>query len=203
MLKRRELGEAGFTLIEVIIVMAISSALLVIVLVGQRGLRSRAQFDAAVNKLVATVGEARTEATAGVNIVGSGDGTNVCPGGPAGQYVFAGVAWTADNSLPGSPLKIDYYRALPGVTACVFQTRSISLPAPLTVNAPGGRMLFVRDDQGGLAVCPVNNLGTNVIPSFRDGSCATGTLTLNLSDAPDPHISQVIIDQSGLARRVN
>lgn len=194
--------ERGFTLMETIIVMAISMLLLSMVLVGQRGLRSRAQFDAAVNKLVATVADARTQATSGVNIVGAGDGSNGCLGGPAGQYVFAGVMWTADNSLPGSPLKMEYYKANPGVVACKFQTQAIGLPAPLTVSS-GGRVMFVRNDQGGMSVCPTTSLAANgELPSFRSGVCSTGSLTLQLSDA-DGHSSRVIIDASGLARRVN
>lgn len=205
---------AGFTLVEIVIVVAISSALLVIVLAGQRGLRSRAQFDAAVNKMVSTVGDANTQASAGVNIIGSGDGTNRCSGGPAGQYVFAGMVWTADNSLPGSPIKHDYYKVgpvkadgpEPGVVACIFDTRPVSLPAPVTVNAPGGRVLMLRNNNGSLDVCQANNPTANPAPSFQAGACvapfARGTLTLNLSDT-DGHVSQVLIEQSGLARRQN
>jgi hypothetical protein len=151
---------------------------------------------------VATVSDAHNQATAGVNIVGSGDGvTAACPGGGApGTFVFAGIAWTADSGLPGSPIKMDYYKASPGVSACIFQTQELGLPAPLTV-ATGGRVLFVRNSTGGLNVCPVN-LATNVVPSFQNGACASGSLALTLSDT-DGHTSQVTIDPSGLARRQN
>jgi prepilin-type N-terminal cleavage/methylation domain-containing protein len=209
-------NQRGFTLVEVIIVMAISSALVVIAFVGQRSLRAQAQFDAAVDKIVATVADARNQALAGVNIVGSGDGTNGCAGGGAGAYVFAGVAWTADNALPGSPIKFDYYKGLPGSGAanggCIFQTETINLPSTVQVNAAnppptrGGRVLFVRNGTGSLAVCAVSNLTVDVRASFRDGACTApavaGTLTLNLRDT-DGHTSQVIIDQSGLAKRQN
>src|SRR6266568_2530142 len=113
-------GQAGFTLIEVIIVMAISSLVIVIAFIGQRGVRSRAEFDAAVNKLVATIADARNEATSGVNVVGSGDGTMKCPGGPNpgttadARYTFAGTAWSADNSMTGKIIKLDYYEAFYG-----------------------------------------------------------------------------------------
>lgn len=206
--------QRGFSLIELVVVFAISGSLMVIAFVGQRSLRSRAQFDAAVNRVVATVADARNQALAGVNITGAGDGSSACAGGGAGAYVFAGVAWTADNSLPSGPLRLDYYKALPGSAtpngACIFQPQNLSLPTSIQVNvaspvsAQGGRMLFVRNDRGGLTTCVVTNLTTDVRPSFRNGRCmapaATGTLTLNFEDT-DGHSARVTIDPSGLAKR--
>jgi prepilin-type N-terminal cleavage/methylation domain-containing protein len=201
--------EAGFSLVELILVMAITSSLVVIAFVGQRGLRSRAQFDAAIDKVVATIADAHSQATAAVNLVGTGKGVLACVGGPAGTpaapYVFAGVAWSADNAVPGGPLKLDYYEALPGTIACSYQTQAISLPSAVSVTT-GGRELFVRDNTGGLSICPVPDLATNVLSSFQNGACtapvAPGSLTLTFTDA-DGHSSQVKIDASGLAKRLN
>ncbi len=200
--------QAGFSLIELILVMAITSSMVMIAFVGQRSLRSRTQFDAAVDKIVATVADAHNQSTAGVNTIGTGDGTVGCAGGPPGQYVFAGVAWTADNSLPGSPIKYDFYEANPGVKACVFETQEVTLPSSVQVDAgnpvplQGTRILFVRGNTGGLSVCPVVNLTTDVRPMFQAGTCASGAVTLTFSDT-DGHVSHVTIDPSGLAKRLD
>jgi hypothetical protein len=177
-------------------------------------LRSRAQFDAAVNKFVATVADAHNQATAGVNIVGAGDGTSGCGGGPAGQYAFVGVDWKVDGSLPAGPIEYGYYKAGPvtksglaaGAQACKFQPQSVGVPAPVTIGGNGGQVLFVRNNTGGLTICQVADRSANPAPSFAAGGCAApfaaGSLTLTLSDA-DGHTSQVTIDPSGLARRLN
>lgn len=209
-------NEAGFTLIELIVAMAISSALAVIVFAGQRSLRSQAQFDADVNKIVSSIAAAHTEATAAVNLGGPGDGTRNCLGTPivGGAYVFAGVAWSGIDAPGGGTYRVDYYAAdrtgTPAV-ACVFDSRQINLPSSVRVNpAPGtglARSLFIRNDSGGLNVCAVTNLTTNVLTSFVAGNCVSGAvgntpLVLNLSDA-EGHTSRVQVDPSGLAQRIN
>lgn len=114
--------QAGFTLIEIMLVGAISGLLLIIAFMGQSGLRSQAQFDADVNKLVSTIAEVRNEATAGVNLTGSGDPTkspNIagCTANgniPGTADVFAGTSWTADSSASATApavFTVDYYVA--------------------------------------------------------------------------------------------
>ncbi len=206
--EHNERRQAGFSLLELILVMAITASLMLVAFVGQRALRSQAQFNGAVDKIVSTVAEAHSEAAAGVNIVGTGDGTAGCGGLGSGQYVFAGVSWTADNSLAAGLLRIDYYEANPGVAACVFDSRSVSLPAGMQVNATnppatqGGRVLFVRGSDGGVMACTAADLSTDVVGVFAAGSCTAGSLTLTFEDG-DGHSSQVTIDQSGLAKRDN
>jgi prepilin-type N-terminal cleavage/methylation domain-containing protein len=205
--------QAGFSLIELILVMAITSSLVVIAFVGQRGLRARAQFDADVDKVVANVAQARNEATAGVNVVGDGVGnpSSGCGGGTG--YIFAGLALTADNANPGGVFKVDYYEAGPTSAggpapsnACVFDSRTISLPSSLLVSGTGSRVLFVRTKNGGLAVCPVSDLAKDVLPAFEAGACTVGLgslpYLLTLTDS-DGHSSQLNIDSSGLAKRLN
>lgn len=188
--------------------MAITSLLAVIAIIGQSALQSQARFDLGVDKLVASVASAQNQSTSGVNIVGNGTGSNGCAGGPAGQYVFAGVAWTADNSLAagsGSVVELQYYEALPGSgAACVFQTQSVTEPADMTVSvgaAPGERELFVRTSNGGLATCPVA-LAANAAADFAAGSCASGATTLTLHDSSG-HSAQVQISVGGTAKRLN
>jgi len=197
--------------------LAITSSLAVLAFAGQRGLRSQAQFDADVNKLVSSIADAHNEATAAVNLDGPGDGTEDCltnPAGPAGQtYVFAGVAWSAIDAPGGGTYRMDFYAANRKTqAACAFDSTVFSIPSAVRVNkAPPGtgiaRSLFVRDDIGGLTVCSVTLAATNVLASFGQGVCAGGAvgntpLTLNLSDA-DGHTSQIQIDPSGLAKRIN
>jgi Tfp pilus assembly protein FimT len=206
---------AGFTLVENTIVMAISTLLLMMVFAGQQQLRARAQFDADVNKLVAMVSDAHNQATAGVNIIGGGDGSSSCAAGPAGQYVFAGTAWTISNTAP-SFVTMDYYKALPGSVACKFSSQSSNFSnLEITqINGVGGsaaRLLFVRTDTGGLVICAINNAGVNnELQSFRLGACsggpAEGNLTIRVRDKnnpTNPATADILIDKSGLAKRNN
>jgi len=210
-------NQAGFSLVELILALAITSSLAVLAFAGQRGLRSQAQFDADVNKLVSSIADAHNEATAAVNLDGPGDGTQDCltnPAGPAGQtYVFAGVAWSAIDAPGGGTYRMDFYAANRTTqVACAFDSTVFSIPSAVRVNkAPGtglARSLFIRDDIGGLTVCSVTSVATNVLASFGAGVCklpgAVGNaiLTLNLSDA-DGHTSVIQVDPSGLAKRVN
>jgi prepilin-type N-terminal cleavage/methylation domain-containing protein len=187
--------QAGFTLVEITIVFAISGLLLLIAFVGQSALRGRTRFDASVDKMSATVAQARNEATAGVNIDGKGDGTT----SPAGcntsaniKNTFAGTVWTADNSTtPYAKFTVDYYVAqidtsvdplgkLTGV-GCKYDSRALAYPGDMTVNITNGtpskrgaRILYVRTDTGGLVVCKITDLNVAVAPvapSFGAGAC--------------------------------
>lgn len=209
--------QAGFTLIEIMLVMAISSMLAVIAWNGQRGLRARAQFDASVDKVVAGIAGAYTEARAGVNIIGDGNGTtNNCAGTPVSGWVFAGIAWVATG--PGT-IRVDYYKVNPDPASaasevCKFDSRAIELASLMEINISnplhkqGGTELFIRTDDGGLAVCGVQDTFAvpDVAPFFKAGSCGGGgtvaQLPLHLTDA-DGHESDVLIDGSGLAQRLN
>ena len=202
---------AGFTLIELVIVMAITSLLALIAIAGQGALQDQARFNNAIDKLTSTVAEAYDEATAGVNTTAGpavGTGITACPGGPAGQYVFAGVAWTADNSLTpgnGSPIELEYYEALPGTTtACVFQTQVVSTLGDMTVSVgalPGERELFVRTATGGMQACPAR-LTDDAAAVFAAGTCTSADSTLTFNDSSG-HQSQVQIGTDGMAKRLN
>ncbi len=201
-------SESGFSLIELILAMAISSSLAVIAFQGQRALRSQADFDSSINKVVSTINDARNEATAGVNIIGTGDGSAGAGGGCAastpGKTIFRGTSWTFDNTV-GSPIKIDYYKSTPGTAdVCSFQTQSYLAGGGLSMKVgatPKGRVLFVRTDTGALDVCPSTGL-VSVLPVFKAGSCANASVTFSFTDT-DGHKSQVLVDGSGLAKRLN
>ena len=215
--------QAGFTLIELMLALAISSSLLIIAFIGQRGLRAQAAFDASVTKVVASIADAHNEATAGVNTAGTGDGSQSCSGtvNPALRYVFAGVAWSVADTASGATFAMDFFKASRTAprAACVFETRPINVPSTvrLSIAAPPAgpvgatqRVLFVRDTAGGLSVCNSSGPAASILKSFLVGGCAapttstTGNAAIDLyfSDS-DNHRSQIQIDPSGLAKRIN
>ena len=196
-------SQRGFTLIELILVIAISGALLSLALVGQGQIRAQAQFDASVNKIVSSINDAHNQATAGINSTGAGNGTNGCTSAP--DYVFAGIAWVATG--PGQ-IRMDYYKAVPQSTqaneSCVFLTQGVSLPSPVRFHVSDtvyqGEAFLRSNDV--LNVCPFDQTSGNVSAMFRSGICSAGNgqLTLNIYDS-DGRTSQVVVDRSGLAQR--
>jgi len=97
-----------------------------------------------------------------------------------------------------------YYRALTTTaTACVFTASPVGISAPMVVTAVGGNgsgfsMLYIRDTQGNLVVCPVLNTTAIVTANFATATCpaATTTITVNFTDA-DGHTAQIVVDKSG------
>jgi len=74
-------GARGFTLIELMIAMSITSLLAVIAIMGQSALQSRARFDSAVDKTIQNIAYARNYATSNVNTQGGGnDATSLVVG---------------------------------------------------------------------------------------------------------------------------
>jgi prepilin-type N-terminal cleavage/methylation domain-containing protein len=71
MLKTNRQG--GFTLIEIMLAMAVSAGLLSIVFVGQRQIREQAQFSDSVERQVATLVSVKNEANNTLNALGAGN----------------------------------------------------------------------------------------------------------------------------------
>jgi prepilin-type N-terminal cleavage/methylation domain-containing protein len=211
-------NQAGFTLVEVVIALAISSALMVIILVGQRQIRERTAFDASINRLVATTAAVRAEATAGVNIVGNGDGSGApCPGGNgAYKNVFAGTSLVADSQSGGTAtFRVNYYKAeidddkaMTGV-ACIYSTRTVTMPYAVRVNVTnplpnlrGRQIMYIRTARGGLEVCANPSVTADVSNAFGGAACAAPTGSLTIDDDQGRR-AQVQIDGSGMAKRLN
>jgi prepilin-type N-terminal cleavage/methylation domain-containing protein len=80
--------QQGFTLIEVMIVLALSGLMLVLAFAGQHQLIARSRFDGEINKMIQDIAYARNYSNANVNIDGTGDRTDA---------VLAGVGYELDN----------------------------------------------------------------------------------------------------------
>lgn len=68
-------SQSGFTLIEVMLVTAVSGLLIVIAIVGQHQLQAKARFDAQVNQTIQDIDYARDFATSNINDTGPGNTT--------------------------------------------------------------------------------------------------------------------------------
>lgn len=87
---------AGFTLIEIVLVMAISGMLFVIAFAGQRQLRDQARFNESVTNIIQQISYARNYSGSHVNEVGGGNST---------VGVIAGTGYELDNThAPARPL---------------------------------------------------------------------------------------------------
>jgi prepilin-type N-terminal cleavage/methylation domain-containing protein len=82
-------GNGGFTLVELTLVMAITGALAVIALVGQRALNEQQRFDAKINGALQAMNYARNYATSNINEAGAGNSTT---------SVFVGTTMEFDNN---------------------------------------------------------------------------------------------------------
>ncbi len=100
-------SQAGFTLIEVIIVMAISSALAALAIMGFATLRGQAQFSDAVERLKERVLVQRQEALATIKLSGGTDAANITFGRlltftPGSSTVRIETLVTANNLAPAA-----------------------------------------------------------------------------------------------------
>lgn len=87
---------AGFSLIELVLAMAISGMLFVIAFAGQRQLRDQARFDAGINQMLQDIAYTKNYGSSHVNDVGGGDST---------LGTQAGAGFELDNThIPAHPL---------------------------------------------------------------------------------------------------
>ena len=157
--------EAGFTLVEVILVMAVSAALLLVAIAGQARTRNNASYVGAVDKIISSINDARNQAASGVNQVGDGTGFSI--GGIAAcnsvgtPAYFGGVSWKAAaivGSESASPAVLRTW-ATDGLNACVATSSAVSVQLPISVTLSGAgnttklsEIAFVRVN-GGVRPC--------------------------------------------------
>ncbi|HVQ44575.1 MAG TPA: prepilin-type N-terminal cleavage/methylation domain-containing protein [Candidatus Saccharimonadia bacterium] len=85
----------GFTLVELVIVIAISGSLLLIAFLGQGQLRNQARFDSSINKVMQDIAYARNFSLANVNEYGLGNNRT---------SQLAGAVLEFDNNHPDNKL---------------------------------------------------------------------------------------------------
>jgi prepilin-type N-terminal cleavage/methylation domain-containing protein len=88
---------AGFTLIETVVVMAVLGLLFVIVFIGSTELQDRARFDTSIDQLVQDVAYAKNYAASYVNEVGPGNSS-------AGIQAGAGFELDNNHAMANEPL---------------------------------------------------------------------------------------------------
>jgi prepilin-type N-terminal cleavage/methylation domain-containing protein len=192
--------EAGFTLVEVTLVMAISGALLLIAFAGQSKNRSNANFQAAMDKIVASINDARNQAASGVNVGGIGNGSPAVPAGcaPLGltpPIEFAGTSWVAIPKVGSEGSTAGYIvpwirdeihpATCPIATSAVFTSVPVNLSVTYggpSTPASGTKLpeiMYTRHG-GGLGVCllddgyPVPNFGTASTDEGPGLGCSAG-----------------------------
>ena len=186
MLARRQ---AGFTLVEIIIVMAISSALAVIALMGFSTLRSQAQFSDSIERLKEKVTAERQEALATVKLSGGTDSSRVTFGRlltftPGSSAIQIQTLYTANNPAPAA-----------GQAVFTNPAEDVTYTVPWGVTFTGAsvtRVAFVRSTTDGALQTATStawvagsytygNFAPNGAPrnlNFRDPSGRTAFLTV-------------------------
>jgi prepilin-type N-terminal cleavage/methylation domain-containing protein len=218
--------DEGFTLVEVVIVMAISSLLFLIAFIGQRQLQSRARFDGAIQKTLQNIAYARNYAMGNVNTEGQGNDLG---------NEFAGAGFELDDNhsnsqaleelepiyvqldASGSPIPdpggtgYPSYSNLPqpDTGQCpheadreCFEQFLDTNGDPLTLtNATDAEIDFINSPSG-LLVCHVVGNGLQNIAQTCAGS-ANKPVDLQLGDQ-DGHSATVEIEpRTGFAKRLN
>jgi Tfp pilus assembly protein FimT len=223
----------GFTLVEITLVLAITSSMIAIAFTGQHALEERASFDAAINSTLQDLSYARTDALANVNLVGSqtgpGDTLHSYSGGPV---EVSGTAFSFDTTRTGGDLgALDTIYAIynsgddltaytdnpygnspacddPGqATDCAGHEEYFSaLPtSDYTLKKVGGGVLTGAEV---LFINTDNGLKvctayTNTATYANDCSSSAGTIDLVLTNL-DGYSSTIEINgSSGIAKRVN
>jgi prepilin-type N-terminal cleavage/methylation domain-containing protein len=205
-------NSAGFTLIEIIVVIAISGALFAIIFTGQRQLRSRSSFDAALEQVSSAVADAHNQALAGINTEGPGTGTKNCGllSAGAAEFEFAGTALSVLDAPTGATLRTTYFAASRNspTSACVFSTRDTKLPTLVRLSPSGAtqRVLYVRDESGGLTICQSTGSDSSMLSSFLAGACASPAYVAPADFVftdPDGMTGTIRVGQNGFATRTN
>jgi prepilin-type N-terminal cleavage/methylation domain-containing protein len=216
---------AGFTLIEIMLVASVAGLLLVIALAGQHQLQARARFDAAINKTLQNIAYARNTALTSINVQGGGNDPTTVIGGISfelnnGHYA-EGFPMEEITTLYSSQdssgyLDINNLSELPsaGIGACSdadhpndsdeCQELFVDLDDPLTFSTPDSttwtEIIFLNTGHG-IRVCE-NPDGS---PTSIAEACVAGLSSpydITLTD-PEGFSAKIEIDPfTGFAKRL-
>jgi prepilin-type N-terminal cleavage/methylation domain-containing protein len=216
----------GFTLVETVLVMAITGLMLVFIWAGQRELRDRARFDTAVDQAVANINYARSYARTGVNQEGTGDNPSIVNAGagielddaqtPAFDLeelepVYANMTASGDidmttlaNWPPGEPPSAcpnSWHPSDPNkCRETFFNLGDTDLQV---TNAQHVAIYFINTGGGNLKIC--RDVGT-VYMTVAAACAVTGgaPIIIDLEDTQSGYTSTISVDAySGIAQRLN
>ncbi len=195
----RNQSQAGFTLIELVLALTISAALIPIVLNGQREIRSRAQFSDGVERLRNDLVNIKNEANTTVST------RQIAPGTDS-RYAVAGKVVILDNTGSSgalrltirtlrfdesvSPLQLSFD---PDPTATTTQDIpwGVRIDPAVPVPLPQIVVYLRNDDTGHLQTYfPASIVATTTYASYVQAGVAK---TINLID-PDNHKGTVVVD---------
>ncbi|HEY2003863.1 MAG TPA: prepilin-type N-terminal cleavage/methylation domain-containing protein [Candidatus Saccharimonadia bacterium] len=213
----------GFTLIEIVLVLAISGLLFIIAFAGQRQLRDRATFDGGVNKIVQDINYARTYGTSNVNEVGNGTDTQDLVVGasiefdsPGGHYTdeiepvytstdaSGGPDWSTLSKWPPHATLADCPNSQhpdePGLGYACKETFFYS--SDPTLSSVDKVVVYFLNKGQGLFVC------SNINDQYPDPSSACsntppGPISIGLIDGAGYKATIQVDPSSGLAHRIN
>lgn len=184
---------AGFTLVEVTLVLAITASLAVIVFSGQRTLREQAQFSSSIEQLVGTFSYAKNAAATTVNST-HGATTN-----------------SPDILVWGTVLEIKTCGSSPSITRSTLKTRpgvpdkldlvdssDIILPYQICYQPSSGGSTFIaffrERETGQLQTYQISNLGqVKRISNYSSDKISSSTISLHFQDSAN-HSADVTID---------
>lgn len=156
--KYHKITSAGFTLIEVTLVLAISSALAVILFLGFRQSRSQNQFRDAVERVVTRLEQVKNEANSTVNY------TSTSPGSEnANRILFAKALVFVNNSNQIFDFSVTANREgdVPSGLIVQGQDNTINLPWGVVFKTDG-----VSDDSNANTVVFARNVKTGILETF-------------------------------------
>lgn len=162
---RQSTKQAGISLVEVMLTLAISSLLIITVLAGRNSLRSQAQFSDGVERIKETILSVKSEANTSNNINKDAKGTSIIGGGSTSYLnIGRGVQFTA-NSSSAQSFTLLCYASKPDYLCTDEVNPDKNVSTAKTLQLPWGiqykkysadgtegttlTLIFTRDDQTG------------------------------------------------------
>src|SRR4051812_21381035 len=204
----RRSAQAGFTLLEVTMVMAITG-LLLLLLTHQHSTAATSAFTGGIDSIRNTIAGVKNEAASTVNTEGCGGFSPTDPScnSTLGNSGFYYVAWGKEIKISGTTMSIYTIRAKVDASGNLqppaqdYLDRTVTLPNGISMSG-SKTALFLRDvNTGGLRFYfPSGGMSNN--PS--QDACTPGpncpaTLTFSLVGPEGGHQGDVYLDQTSLS----
>ena len=214
-------SHAGFTLIEILLVTAVSGLLITVAIVGQHQLNARARFDSAIDKTIQNINYARNYGMSNVNEQGPGNTPSIEFAGESIEFENQNVATygltelepiyaspdsndnpdmsTLGNWPPGLPNPDPTCPAAQhpeGNWEC--SETFLDLPDDLHVFPQNDAEIFFIHSGNGLAVCHLINAGSTTIVQACNAN-AGQSFSFQLQDSNGYTATIAVDGQNGVA----